>query len=190
MKFPDTNSKEYRAWLGMKNRCKSEKQFYGGRVTICAAWKKSFRVFFADMGPAPSPKHTLERNDNDGNYEPGNCRWATHAEQCKNRRSNIRLTLDGKTMVAADWSRELGISKNVISQRVKCGMSDREVLLTPCKKFKKRGGAGQIVQIITVSMHPDRLRWARAQAKSKCVSLSKFISELVAERMAERSVSA
>lgn len=88
---------EYNAWLGMRYRCTvvSAHNYasYGGRgITICARWA-DFRCFFADMGPRPSARHSLDRINNDGNYEPGNCRWATPTQQGRNRRDS-KLTLE------------------------------------------------------------------------------------------------
>lgn len=82
---------EYAAWRAMKSRCGNLNvpayPRYGGRgITICEAWIESFEAFFGDMGERPSPKHSLDRRDNEGNYEPGNCRWATASEQNSNRR--------------------------------------------------------------------------------------------------------
>lgn len=82
---------EYRAWAHMKGRCLNEGddryKYYGARgITICQEWVNSFSQFYKDMGERPSSRHSIERDDVDGNYEPSNCRWATSAEQVKNRR--------------------------------------------------------------------------------------------------------
>lgn len=93
-------SPEYYVYTGMKARCFNKKNIkyylYGGRgITVCDRWKNSFENFLTDMGPRPSLKHTLDRYpNNDGNYEPGNCRWANAIQQRNNRRDSIKIKGD------------------------------------------------------------------------------------------------
>lgn len=89
---------------------------YGARgIKVCDDWmsgrdgKSKYQTFMEDMGPRPPDRHSIERIDNNGNYEPGNCCWATHAEQQKNRRDNRWITAAGKTMILADWIRSSGV---------------------------------------------------------------------------------
>jgi hypothetical protein len=85
---------EYNSWIGMKMRCFNEADArfadYGGRgITVCARWRACFEAFFADLGPKPSPNHSLDRIDVNGNYEPGNVRWADASGQTRNRRPYV-----------------------------------------------------------------------------------------------------
>lgn len=108
----------------MRGRCLNTKHKdyadYGGRgVTVCDRWK-TFDNFIADMGPAPA-NATVERIDNNGNYEPKNCRWATRAEQGRNKRNNRFLTYDGKTQHLTAWARDLGIAHSTLRERLERG---------------------------------------------------------------------
>ncbi len=135
-----TKTGEYASWYGMHSRCSNPKtdryKDYGGRgVRVCERWK-DFLTFLADMGPKPSPEHTLDRfPDNDGNYEPGNCRWATPAEQGRNRRDNCYLTCQGRTMTMTDWAAELGITPATLWCRLHMlGWSIERALTTPARR--------------------------------------------------------
>jgi hypothetical protein len=106
-------SPEYNTWLNIKDRCTKPScdkyQFYGGRgIEVCERWL-SFDNFFSGMGLRPSAKHSIERRDNNGNYEPNNCVWATKPEQDRNKRSNRWIEYNGKRMIAKDWSDLIGI---------------------------------------------------------------------------------
>lgn len=107
------HSKEYRAWSAMKDRCERPGHigyaYYGGRgIKVCERWRNDFTAFFADMGLAPSPQHTVDRYPNlDGDYEPTNCRWATPAEQRANQRP-----YDESARVLKAWETRSRVSSN------------------------------------------------------------------------------
>ncbi len=86
---------------------------------MCERWQESFEFFMADMGPKPSPKHSIDRINNELGYEPGNCRWATAQEQANNTRRNVRLTLGDRTMTQREWASELGIDDSTLFERIK-----------------------------------------------------------------------
>lgn len=123
-------SREYRTWEAMNRRCSATSDAfrnYGGRgIRVCDAWS-SFETFLVDMGPAPT-RGTIERKNNNGNYEPGNCRWATYREQANNRRSNFIITANGETRTSAEWSRIVGIGASCIRKRIKRGWSAEAAL--------------------------------------------------------------
>lgn len=108
------NTPEFWTWNSMLDRCRNprHKQYkdYGGRgITVCDEWRH-FINFFADMGRRPTSKHTLDRINNNGNYEPNNCRWATRQQQNNNTRRCIMVTIRGETHSIADWARLMGCS--------------------------------------------------------------------------------
>ncbi len=140
----------YAVWCGMKQRCygKNHKNYaeYGGRgITICDRWRDSFENFYADMGDRPTPRHTIERNDNDGMYEKDNCRWATRAEQTENQRSTKLLALKGEVLSISKWARRLGIPRRTIGRRLAAGWTVEQALLTPAgpghNQFTRRQSA-------------------------------------------------
>lgn len=111
-------STEYVIWLGLRDRCNNprNKGFYkyGARgIIVCKRWD-DFALFLADMGPRPSPQHSVDRIDNNGNYEPGNCRWATLNEQARNTRTNHVLDVGGKELTIAEWAERTGLLSNTI----------------------------------------------------------------------------
>ena len=131
-------SPEYRAWQDMLNRCRnaglSNYNDYGGRgISVCERWKK-FENFLEDMGKRPFGKYSIERVDNDGDYEPDNCKWANSKEQSRNRRTNRFLTVGDRTMCVTDWERRLGVSKGCIRHRLKRGWSELDAVTVPSQK--------------------------------------------------------
>lgn len=141
MKTPDPKpplykTKEYRAWYSAIKRCHrtSDKNWkgYGGRgILVCAKWRK-FENFLKDMGSAPSPDHSLDRINNNGNYEPGNCRWATKKEQSRNRGLlNRRATINGKTKLLVEWATDFGICLKTICSRIQRGWSHEDAITRP-----------------------------------------------------------
>ena len=131
----------YNSWQAMKVRClnPNNKKYYryGGRgITVCDRWMNNFSAFVEDMGERPKG-HSLDRIDNDGNYTPENCRWATHKQQCRNRSTNHLLVFNGKTQTLVEWAEELGISIKLIKNRQNLGWSTEKIFTTPLRKIKK-----------------------------------------------------
>jgi hypothetical protein len=146
---------EYNSWTNMKMRCYNPNDAayddYGGRgIRVCDRWrfgedgKSGFECFLEDMGPKPPDKRGIDRYpDNDGSYEPGNCRWATYAEQSLNVRANVNLTFNGKTQCISQWAKEIGMSKEGLWGRINAGYSVEEALTFKSGKWRdesKRGG--------------------------------------------------
>jgi hypothetical protein len=118
-----TGTPEYRTWNNIKNRClnANNDRFddYGGRgIMICDRWLNSFENFYEDMGPRPSDKHSIERKNNYGNYEPSNCIWALPTVQNRNTRRVKLYTYKGQTKMLCDWIDELGLDRNTVYYRL------------------------------------------------------------------------
>lgn len=123
----------HNSWVAMKARCGDAKnkqyRFYGGRgIVVCDRWRDSFENFLADMGERPAGT-TLDRINSDGNYEPGNCRWATIEEQQNNRRGSIRATLCGVTRTVTQWCNALGINRDRVYGRIRRGMAPADAIV-------------------------------------------------------------
>lgn len=123
---------EYHAWEGMKLRCSNAKlyPYHAGRsIKVCDRWANSFTAFYEDVGPRPSTEHSLDRYpDNNGNYEPGNVRWATRSEQQRNTRRCSLLTIGSVTRPMLEWDEVAGLRPGTVKTRVKRGWPIEEVL--------------------------------------------------------------
>jgi len=122
-----TDLPEYRAWRAIRGRCNSPSytfyEYYGGRgIRVCERWS-NFADFLADIGPRPSSKHSIDRIDNNGDYEPGNCRWATRIEQARNTRHSNRITFEGVTRSRPEWAERTGLTIECIRGRQRRGWS-------------------------------------------------------------------
>jgi len=141
---------EYSCWILMRQRCTNPKatgfKNYGGRgISVCDRWN-SFATFLADMGEKPSPRHTLERRDNDGPYSPTNCRWELKSKQSRNRRNTIWFDLEGERVCLAEFARHYGMDPHVLNTRLRLGWPLVDAIATPIRKRtepRRRAGPDQ-----------------------------------------------
>lgn len=160
-----SNSPEYNVWSAMIYRCENPNcpayENYGGRgITVCSEWRNEFSAFYAHIGPRPSAKYSLDRWPNkDGNYEPGNVRWATQIQQCNNLRTNKILTANGETHTLAEWARIKNIDPSAISRRLKMGWDEQRAVNEPSNK-----SAGRFISTKMLTFQGETLSmndWAR-----------------------------
>lgn len=124
--------KEYTAWQCMKSRCfyegNNKFEHYGGRgITVCPEWLE-FERFYADMGDRPEGNYSLERKDNDRDYSPENCVWASQTQQVRNRSITLRYTIGGVTLALAEWCEKAELTYNCVYKRLKRGLDIEEAL--------------------------------------------------------------
>jgi hypothetical protein len=127
---------EYRSWTSTLTRCTNPRHEYynryGGRgITICDRWRDSFQAFYADMGPKPGPEYTIERENNDGNYEPGNCKWDTRKNQARNRSTNHLIQHDGQMKTSIELGELVGVSRQAMVQRQRYGYNNEQLTKPP-----------------------------------------------------------
>lgn len=133
---------EYGAWSDMRSRCvdPNDGQFknYGGRgIKVCERWA-DFATFYADLGPRPSTDHSLDREDNDGDYCLANCRWATPTQQVRNRRVTLRVEHMGESRPLAELCEESGLPYQVVYERIyRYGLSVERALAKPLPRVKE-----------------------------------------------------
>jgi hypothetical protein len=133
-----SRSSTYRIWAGMLQRCINQSNTgyvdYGGRgIMVCDAWKDSFEKFYEDMGPRPSPKHSIDRIDVNGNYSKDNCRWATQTEQRRNMRNTLKVNTGEETIPAIVlWGREMDkkVTRPTFYRRLRAGWDWEKALTT------------------------------------------------------------
>lgn len=130
-------TKEYQTWKAMMQRCTNQHHkdyaYYGGRgITVCEAWE-DYATFLSDMGRRPSPRHTLDREKNDGPYAPWNCRWATKLQQSANTRTARLVEFQGIVKTIRQWSLSTGIYYQTLIYRFNCGWSPEKALTTLTK---------------------------------------------------------
>lgn len=136
-----SQTRTYTIHCGMKQRCKNMNiKNYGARgIKVCDRWKgeNGFIYFLEDMGECPEG-HELDRINNDGDYEPSNCRWVTRRKNARNRGNNTLLTYKGETKCKTEWSEQFGISCAAINTRLRYNWSLEKIFTTPVKQYKRR----------------------------------------------------
>lgn len=137
-----SNHRVHHIWRQMKNRCNERystspwaKQYAGRCVKVCDRWLNSFADFYADMGDPPTETHTLDRIDNDGDYTPTNCRWATRKEQANNTSRNRKITIDGETKTLSEWCDVYKMPYISVCTRLRRGMGIIEALTKSNKRW-------------------------------------------------------
>ena len=178
-----TNTPTWVSWVSMRQRCHYAEDIsyknYGARgIKVCERWMNSFENFYADMGARPDGT-SLDRRDNEGNYEPTNCFWATKEEQGANQRTNRVLEHDGKRLTLTQWSRLTGLSKHTISRRIKLGWALEKTLTTPLHKTRKEQlnsaklTAEQVLAIRASDLPPTQLAAEYAVTPSNIAAIIK-----------------
>lgn len=177
----DSYSVEYRAWISIRERCfhKTHKAYshYGGRgITMCEEWTNSYAAFsyaafLAYVGRKPTPEHSLDRfPNNNGNYEPGNVRWATWDEQNNNKRDNTLIEYNGERKTWAQWAHSRGMSSEALLGRIKKKWSLDKALNTPIldrstspqerssirRAYRKLGTLEKVAASLQISRHRVR----------------------------------
>lgn len=163
---------EYNIWCTMKARCHAEGSSgyakYGAKgISVCERWRISFQDFIADMGLRPSPEHSIDRINNHGNYEPGNCRWATRLEQMNNTSCNSVIEIDGRKQTMAQWGRETGVDADLIWYRLNTGW--------PAKKAVYEAARVSASGVAGVYFQPKWKRWdVRVMQNKEVVYVGRF----------------
>lgn len=139
-KHGQSHSDIYSIWCGIKERCtnpaNSAYHNYGGRgITIAEEWLHDFQAFADHIGPRPGPEYTCERMDNDKGYQPGNIKWATRAEQLRNKRNNVRYEYKGESLTMKEWAQRFSLPLSTLRGRLRIGWSIERALETPAQRL-------------------------------------------------------
>lgn len=129
---------EYNSWAAIIQRCENTKsqnyKNYGARgIRVCKRWRESFENFYADMGPKTKGS-SIDRINNDGNYEPGNCRWTDQKTQSRNQRNTIYLEYKGERRPMAEWAELMGLKRKILENRIRTGWEVSKALEAPSRK--------------------------------------------------------
>ena len=149
-----TQPAEYRAWAGMNTRCYNpafkDWRLYGGRgISVCEEWRRSFAAFFLAVGSKPTSRHSLDRwPDGNGNYEPGNVRWATAQEQAENTNKTRYLSHAGETLSLSAWAKRLGLCVASLHERIE-KFGEFTALSTPPVRSRMRTHGGTFAKAIS-----------------------------------------
>jgi hypothetical protein len=138
-----SGSREHRIWKGMLQRCRDTNatnyRNYGAKgITVCDRWAGSFESFLADVGPQPSPAHSLDRIDRARGYEPDNVRWATKTQQSRNQSNNHVIEHGGVSCTIAEWGERTGIAPKLIKNRLKRGWTIADALTISVADSRRR----------------------------------------------------
>lgn len=150
-------SPEYSIWMNLRARCNNPKNNryhrYGARgIRVCDRWMEDFLNFLEDMGRRPSPDHQIDRIDNNGDYTPDNCRWATRAEQSRNRSTSRFLEFAGQRLTLAEWGALTGIGMKTLHMRLKDGWPVERALTESVRGRASKDG--KTLQPATIFKHP------------------------------------
>ena len=144
-----TGTPEHRSWLSMITRCyggdksRDDFKFYAGKgITVCERWRESFLNFYADMGPKPTTRHSIDRVNSSLGYSPENCRWADPKEQRRNQHTVRVITYMGRSQLLTDWAREIGIHPASLHERLQ-RTTDLAIALAPRVSSRVRTAGGR-----------------------------------------------
>ena len=161
---------EYQAYRNMMYRCYSPKDrkysYYGGRgIGVCERWRRNIGAFLVDVGPRPSPAHTLDRIDNNKDYGPENCRWATRTVQSNNRNNNRWVTVLGERRTVSQWARHVGMPVSKLRRRLAAGWPpeaaiDPGISRNPNERDRRAGGRLRLVSVGDVTRSISE--WAKS----------------------------